>query len=516
MPFFSSFVRAAIGRALSLVVVLIALVGGVSWWADRGRPEPYIFQYEGVLGTSLDLTVISTSEAQAGSVEAAVLASIDHDAAILSAWDPASEFSWWMRSSGVPLPASPELIEVLSLFDTWRAQTGGAINPAAEHLSRVWLTAAAENRVPGPSDIEAATAVVQQTHWVIDRSAGTITRTSEAPLALASFTKGYIMERAARAALAAGATGVVINVGGDIVVRGDRTEVVAVRDPRAPADNGALLGQLAIGNRAVASSGGYRRGFDIDGQHYSHILDPRVGRPVAHVLGATVVAADGVVAGALATAFCVLTPEGSAALAAHYPGVEYTLVTAEGREVTSPGWHTLVAPVPPSESVSLPNPFVTLSAAAVQNWDPSFELAVTMNLARPGGRARRPYVAVWIEDASGRHVRTLALWVSRPRWIPDLRAWYRRAQADDVGADTVSSATRAAGEYTLTWDGRNQHGTLVPAGKYTVFIEVVREHGTYQLMRQDVAVGDGPQHFDLGGNVEVTAATVDYRKTGGR
>lgn len=516
MPLLASSVRTAVGRALSISAVTIAIVAGVGWWTDHGRPEAYAFQYENVLGTSLDLTVISTSATRAARAEAAVLGSIDHDAAILSAWDPASEFSWWMRSSGVPLSASPELIEVLSLFDTWRARTDGAINPAAEHLSRVWLTAEAENRVPGPSEIVAATADVRQTHWVIDRSEGTITRTSDVPLVLASFTKGYIMERAARAALAAGATGLVINIGGDIVVRGDRTEAVAVRDPRAPVDNGALLGRLALDNRAVASSGGYRRGFDIAGRHYSHILDPRVGRPAGHVLGATVVASDGVVAGALATAFCVLTPEESAALAADHPGVEYTLVTADGREVTSPGWPSLVASAPPPNGFSLPSPVAALAAATAQSWDPTFELAVTLNLARPGGRARRPYVAVWIEDASGRHVRTLALWVSRPRWIPDLRAWYRRAQADGVGADSVSSATRAAGEYTLAWDGRNQQGSLVPAGTYTVFIEAARERGTYQLMRQDVAVSNGPQHFDLPGNAEVTDATVDYRKTGGR
>src|SRR5690606_31637579 len=153
MPLLASSVRPAVGRALSLSAVTIAIVAGVGWWTDHGRPEAYAFQYENVLGTSLDLTVISTSATRAARAEAAVLGSIDHDAAILSAWDPASEFSWWMRSSGVPLSASPELIEVLSLFDTWRARTDGAINPAAEHLSRVWLTAEAENRVPGPSEI---------------------------------------------------------------------------------------------------------------------------------------------------------------------------------------------------------------------------------------------------------------------------------------------------------------------------------------------------------------------------
>lgn len=169
----------------------------------------------------------------------------------------------------------------------------------------------------------------------------------------------------------------------------------------------------------------------------------------------------------------------------------------------------------------LPSPMVTLHAAQ-RAWDPAHELAVTLELARPGGRARRPYVAVWIEDQNHQHVRTLALWIARPRWLPDLRAWYRadrnRAQAE--GTDlvrTVSSATRAPGRYTLTWDGTNQQGVPVSPGIYTVFIEASREHGTYQLMRQEMTLGGGdPSHADLPGNPEISSASLDYQKKGAR
>ena len=41
--------------------------------------------------------------------------------------------------------------------------------------------------------------------------------------------------------------------------------------------------------------------------------------------------------------------------------------------------------------------------------EPEFELTVTVELAQPGGMAKRPYVAIWIEDADRRPVRTIAL-----------------------------------------------------------------------------------------------------------
>jgi hypothetical protein len=77
---------------------------------------------------------------------------------------------------------------------------------------------------------------------------------------------------------------------------------------------------------------------------------------------------------------------------------------------------------------------------------------------------------------------------------------------------SVSSATRPPGKYTLKWDGKDNHGKLVAPGKYTVFIEVAREHGTYQLMRQEVECKGAAQQFTLTGNAEVTAASLDYRK----
>ena len=117
---------------------------------------------------------------------------------------------------------------------------------------------------------------MHQRHWLVDPGGPTATHTSDVPLVLNSFTKSYIVDRAARRALALrGVSGVLINAGGDVVVRGDWTQTVGVADPVANADNAAPLGVLAVHDAVVATSGGYKRGFDIAGRHYSHVIDPR-------------------------------------------------------------------------------------------------------------------------------------------------------------------------------------------------------------------------------------------------
>jgi hypothetical protein len=306
--------------------------------------------------------------------------------------------------------------------------------------------------------------------------------------------------------------GLVINIGGDLVVRGALAETVRIADPKADAENDEPLARLLIRNRAVATSGNYRRGVEINGRWYSHIVDPRTALPVDHVISATVVAPQAADAGALATAFCVLTPEESLRLAASLPEVECLLVTKDGERVESKGWRGLEAP-----PASRAGPLATTSAPP-QAWGQSFELIISLELARIEGHGyRRPYVAVWVEDKDRFPVRTIALWYQKPRWLPELKAWSRanRLHAMAGTADltaSVSSATRPAGKYTLKWDGKDNQGRLAPSGKYTVFIEAAREHGAYQLMRQEIDFNGEPKQFNLTGNVEIASASLDYRK----
>ncbi|MCC7054367.1 MAG: DUF2271 domain-containing protein [Gemmatimonadaceae bacterium] len=151
-------------------------------------------------------------------------------------------------------------------------------------------------------------------------------------------------------------------------------------------------------------------------------------------------------------------------------------------------------------------------------WDDRFELAVDLEIApQEGARYHRPYVAVWVEDATGRPVRTLSLWVNTtgrgPRYIRELRRWM--SGVDGASQDliaTTSSATRLPGQYSVTWNGRDDRGQPVLQGTYRVYIEASREHGGYGVMQQELALGARPVAADLGTNEEIRRAHVEYRR----
>jgi thiamine biosynthesis lipoprotein ApbE len=470
----------------------------------------FVFHHENVLGTSLELKVAARTRAASVKAEELALAEIDREAKILSGYDSASEFSRWFQTRGESVPVSGELFEVLSRFDRYRALTDGALDPAAEAVTRLWKSAASQNRLPDQAEMAAAAAEARGPHWSLDPVRHTATHLSATPLILNSFAKSYIAGRAADAALSAsGVTAVVVNIGGDLVVRGPGTELVDIADPRNDAENADPIARIQVRDRAVATSGGYRRGVRIGGRFYSHIVDPRTGQAAEGILSSTVVAKDPSDAGALATAFSVLEPAESARVADAVPGVEYLLIARDGRRFASPGWTRMAAALASSAAEPAPQ-------AAAGQWDPNYELTVAFDLAQiSGGRARRPYVAVWIEDKDHFPVRTIALWGRKPRWIPELRAWQhddamRNAAEHRNLASSISSATRPPGKYTLKWDGKDNAGKLVPAGTYTVNIEAAREHGTYQILRQEMDFKGAPKQIELKGGTEISAASLDY------
>jgi thiamine biosynthesis lipoprotein len=495
------------------VALLAAMIAGGSSGAPQGRP--FVFHYENVLGTSLELKIDARNAAAADTADVAARREIEREAGILSAWDSRSEFSRWVSTIGQPVRVSPELFETLALFDEWRERTGGALNASAETIVRVWKNAEGEGREPSHAELGAAVDGVRRLHWKLDGTAHTATHLDDAPIALNSFAKSYIAGHAAGAALAVGGVNsVVVNIGGDLVIRGPRSEAVDIADPRCDAENCAPLAHVEIQGRAIATSGNYRRGADIAGRHYSHIVDPRTGMTAENIISSTVAAPDPADAGALATAFSVLTPAESQRVAASVPGVDYLIVTKAGERIASAAWSKLA--VRPQI-----RPPVALFPAAAAAPDLPLELTVTVELAQIGAYTRRPYLAIWVEDSSGKAVRTIALWYKKDRYLPEMHAWYRVARSapsgDEYGfAHSIASATRSPGKYTFNWDGKDDAGKPVARGKYTVFIEAAREHGTHQLMRQEMDFNDRPAKIDLKGNTEIAGASLDYHQLAAR
>lgn len=124
----------------------------------------------------------------------------------------------------------------------------------------------------------------------------------------------------------------------------------------------------------------------------------------------------------------------------------------------------------------------------------------------------RPYVAVWIEDEKRKPVKTIQLWVGKDEWLKDLRSWWRKVgRYDRELVDAVTSATRPAGQYRFVWDGTNDDGQRLEQGNYTLHVEVVREHGGRNYLRQKMQLADSEVRYQIKPTEETGVITVNYQ-----
>ena len=502
-------------KIFATVLTAFLLVGSNSDRIEKPvKAQLYVSNHENILGTSLEFKMMSTSEIEVDKAEQAALKEIKRLSNVFSAYDTHSEFSKWMKQDlNKPVKVSKELFEMLSLFDEWKEKTNGALDASAALASQLWRDAAAKKKLPSKLALKSAVATMQTKHYLLNSSDLTVTRLDRVPLVMNSFAKSYIISKAAEAAFAAAkVNNVVVNIGGDLVTRGDDQDFIHVTNPLKNAENDAPLAKLLVGNKAVATSGNYRRGVQIGKNWYSHIVDPRTAIPVDDIISATVIAENAVDAGALATAFNVLTLAESKSLAEKVNGAEYLIVTKNGKIVTSKGWNNYVF----KEEKIAEKPKTAVVSFAQKAWDPKFELAINFQFNAIEDNSHRPFAAIWVENDKREAVRNLALWYNKPKWIPDLRNWYRingeRFNADKNNYASVTGATRNPGKYTVKWDGKDDKGKYVPQGKYTIIIETAKEHGTDEILRQPLELLKAPVKVTHNGNVEISNVSFEFAK----
>ncbi|WP_027882329.1 FAD:protein FMN transferase [Meiothermus rufus] len=278
----------------------------------------YRAQYEGVLGTALELQLLTHTQAQARQAEAQLLLEIDRLEGIYSVFHPNSELMRWQ--AGAPDRVSADLLWLLRHAELWQQRTEGAFNPAAEALKALFE----QTPQPDPERLEALRQELQAPLW--DWPMGQPRKRTALRLGFNALAKGRIADQAATAARQAGAQEVLVNLGGDLRHLGTAPLLVSIAHPFANADNLPPLTAVRLCNQGLATSGLAQRG--------PHLFDPRTAQPVTEVVQATVVASDAATADVLATAFCVLPWPKTQALADAL-GAGCLVVRSDGQVLTN-------------------------------------------------------------------------------------------------------------------------------------------------------------------------------------
>ncbi len=155
-----------------------------------------------------------------------------------------------------------------------------------------------------------------------------------------AIAQGYAVDLIAQLFDDKGIKNFLIDIGGEVLSKGRKTNgeywKVGIEKPKDNAGYGeGLQAIVQLEDRALATSGNYRKFYEENGVRYSHTIDPATGYPVKHtLLSASVLAGDCATADAWATVFMVMGLEKAKSFLAEQNELEgYFIYTAENGDL---------------------------------------------------------------------------------------------------------------------------------------------------------------------------------------
>lgn len=287
-----------------------------------------------VFGTLVEIVVRGETAGKARAAVAEIARLFERLHVDWHAWKPGGELARLNEAlaRGETSKVGGELASLLKLAQQLNVQSEGLFEPAIGRLIAAWGFHRDEPPTGPPPAQETIAQLVaaQPTLKDLVFEGNTVGSGNRAVrIDLGAVGKGAALDLAAAVLKRHGIENAVLNAGGGINVLGkyaDRAWRIAIRDP---------LGWQAIAalemrpGESLHTSGNYERYFEHDGERFSHLLDPRTGRPVADIVSASVLHTDGAVADAAATALAVAGPKDWGRIARRM-GVELALLIDSG------------------------------------------------------------------------------------------------------------------------------------------------------------------------------------------
>jgi thiamine biosynthesis lipoprotein len=224
-----------------------------------------------------------------------------------------------------PVAVEPELFDLIAEAMRYNRESDGAFDITVGPLMKAWGFFGGEGRVPSDDELTAARRHVGSTHVILNPAEKTI-RFDEAgvELDLGGIAKGYAVDRVVRLLKERQIAAALVSSGGSTIYGlgappGREGWDVLLQDP---VDSRKTALTVTLKDRALSVAGRSEKSFESGGVRYSHIMDPRTGRPVQGVLSVAVLARTGTAGDALDDAFFVMGPERSRAYLKTLPGTE--------------------------------------------------------------------------------------------------------------------------------------------------------------------------------------------------
>jgi len=273
------------------------------------------------MGTFWSVRAVMPAELSLASRAASMQAVLDRVDGQMSTYKPESALSRFNAAPAGTWHVLPtECFEVVRHALQVARDSDGAYDPTVGPLVNLWGFGPEGARRVAPSR-EQIQAMRERIGWhriKLDAATHSALQPGGIYLDLSSVAKGYAVDLLGSHLDQMGIEAWLVEVGGELKGKGRKPDGspwrIGIERPGAAVGAVQYADQLSqvlcLSGRAIATSGNYRRSFEVDGVSYSHHIDPRTGWPVPHaVASVSVLASEAMLADPMGTLMTVLGPD---------------------------------------------------------------------------------------------------------------------------------------------------------------------------------------------------------------
>lgn len=291
-----------------------------------------------LMGSRFELTAVSPDQDKATKAIEAGITEIKRIENLISSWDTNSQTSEVIKNAGVkPVVVDQELFNLIRRSIKISKLTDGAFDISYASMDKIWRFDGQMKELPDSNTIAASVAKINYKNIILNPEKRSVfLKDKGMKIGFGAIGKGYAANKALGIMSKMNLTGALVNASGDLISwgkdEGDKDWKIGIVNPK---QKEKVFSWLNINETAVVTSGNYEKYVTINGQKYSHIIDPRTGYPVKGLSSVSIICPNAELADALATSVFILGKEKGLELINRLKGIECLMITDKQELFTS-------------------------------------------------------------------------------------------------------------------------------------------------------------------------------------
>ncbi len=286
-----------------------------------------------LMGSRFDFTVVSDSKSEGQKFISMAIDEISRIEKLISSWDIHSQTSQINRMAGIePVIVDKELFYLIQRSKKISELTNGLYDISYASLDQIWKFDGSITILPSEDVLKKSISKINYEDIMLDdKNYSVFLKNEGMKIGFGSIGKGYAADKAKELLIQNGVQSGIINASGDIAAWGYQPNgeewLIAIKNPF---NKNKIFSWLPIENKSIVTSGDYEKFIMIEGERFSHIINPKTGYPVKGLTSVSIIAPTAEIGDALATAVFILGKNDGLKLINSLPEIECLIVDSDG------------------------------------------------------------------------------------------------------------------------------------------------------------------------------------------